>query len=179
MKVSAEQKAKNREAILNAAARLIREKGPSGIGVAEVMAGAGLTHGGFYNHFTSREDLAAQALDQAIKQTNDLFARTVEAKGIDVFLKAYLSEAHLDNIAKGCPFAATATEMTRQPESVRKAFASGLREYIACGSAAKNRAEVISRLSAAIGALALARAVVDEDRQLALELLSAATQKVS
>lgn len=177
MKVSAEQKAKNREAILDTAARLIREKGPSGIGVAEVMVGAGLTHGGFYNHFTSREDLTAQALDQAINQTNDLFAGTVETKGIDAFLKAYLSEAHLDNIAQGCPFAATASEMARQPQSVRKAFASGLRDYIACGGDAKTRTETISRLSAAIGALALARAVVDEDRPLALELLSAAAQQ--
>jgi len=177
MKVSAEQKAKNREAILDTAARVIREKGPSGLGVADVMAGAGLTHGGFYNHFTSREDLTAQALDRAIQQSNDLLARAVEAKGIDAFLDAYLSQAHLENIAQGCPFAATASEMARQPESVRKAFASGLREYIACGGAAKSRAETISRLSAAIGALALARAVIDQDRPLALELLSAAAQQ--
>ena len=72
MKVSAETKAKNRQAILDAAARQIREKGPSGIAVAEVMAGAGLTHGGFYNHFRSREDLTVQALDQAIRQAIDL-----------------------------------------------------------------------------------------------------------
>ena len=174
MKVSAETKAKNRQAILDAAARQIREKGPSGIAVAEVMAGAGLTHGGFYNHFRSREDLTVQALDQAIRQAIDLLKVVTGQYSFEAFVDGYLSEQHLVGIADGCPFAATCSEIARQPKPVRAIFAAGLRQYLETGSARTDRAEALKSLCGAVGALTLARAVVEEDRKLATELLSAA-----
>lgn len=177
MKISAEAKARNRQAILDAAALQIRTKGPSGVSVAEVMAGAGLTHGGFYNHFGSREDLIAAALDQAVSDALQRLSDVTRTKGFDRFMAGYLSEGHLDKVAGGCPFAATATEMARQPDKVRLVFAEGLREFLATDCEGQERRDVVNRISGAVGALILARAVAQDDRELALELLSSANSK--
>jgi len=172
-----EKKAQNREAILAVAGRLLREKGPAGLGVAEVMAGAGMTHGGFYGHFASREALAAEALTHALKQTTDYLSKAAANGGLDGFAARYLSAGHLDEIAEGCAIAATATDIPRQAAQVREAFAKGLRDYFAAGSpAGADRAEALARLSGLIGALILARAVASEDRALAEELLDAARE---
>lgn len=175
MKVSAEKKAQNREAILAVAGRLLREKGPSGIGVAEVMAGAGMTHGGFYGHFASREGLAAEALTLALAQTTDDLSASIAEGGLDGLAARYLDSAHLDDVGGGCPIAATATDIPRQPAPIRAAFAIGLRDYLdAVIPSDADRTHAIARMSSMIGALILARAVVGEDRALAEELLQAA-----
>jgi TetR/AcrR family transcriptional repressor of nem operon len=174
MKVSAEKKAQNRAAILAVAGRLLREKGPDGLGVAEVMAGAGMTHGGFYGHFASREDLAAEALAQALRQTTEFMAQAIAEGGFEAFAKGYLSEGHLDAVAEGCPIAATASDIARQSEALQAAFAAGLRTYLDVGAAGQERAAALARLSGMIGALTLARAVASVDRPLARELLAAA-----
>lgn len=177
MKVSAEKKAENREAILAVAGRLLREKGPSGVGVAEVMAGAGMTHGGFYGHFASREVLAAEALARAMGQTKTYLAEAVAAGGLEDFAARYLDHAHIDEIAGGCPIAATASDIPRQPPPVRAAFTEGLRAYLDAGVPdGAERSAALARLSALIGALILARAVAEDDRALAEELLAAARQ---
>lgn len=175
MKVSAEKKAENREAILAVAGRLLREKGPSGVGVAEVMAGAGMTHGGFYGHFASREELNAVAVTQALQQATDYLARAVSDGGLAAFAQHYLAIAHLENVGQGCPIAATATEIPRQPGPVRVAFTKGLRAYLQAGiPEGTDRAAALSRHCGLIGALILARAVAESDRALAEELLLAA-----
>lgn len=174
MKVSAEKKAQNREAILAVAGRLLREKGPSGLGVAEVMAGAGMTHGGFYGHFASREGLAAETLTRALAQTTDYLSTAVTERGLEGLAAQYLDAAHLDDVAHGCPIAATATDIPRQPAPIRAAFATGLRDYFdALIPPDADRAAALARMSALIGALILARAVATEDRALAEELLQA------
>jgi TetR/AcrR family transcriptional repressor of nem operon len=174
VKVSAEKKAENRAAILAVAGRLLREKGPSGLGVAEVMAGAGMTHGGFYGHFRSREDLVAEALARAMADATAYLATGLEAGGMDGFAAQYLHTGHLDAVGEGCPIAATATEIPRQPAPVRAAFARGLRAYLDTSNAeGTDRSAALARMSALIGALILARAVADEDRALAEELLEA------
>ena len=175
MKVSAEKKAQNREAILAVAGRLLREKGPSGVGVAEVMAGAGMTHGGFYGHFPSREELTAVATTQALQQATGYLAKAVCDLGLEGFAQQYLDKAHLEDVARGCPIAATATDIPRQPDPIRAAFAKGLRDYLGAGiPEGADRAVALSRHCGLIGALILARAVADEDRALAEELLLAA-----
>jgi len=175
MKVSAEKKAQHREAILAVAGRLLREKGPSGVGVAEVMAGAGMTHGGFYGHFASREGLAAEALTLALSETTDYLTKALSEGGLDEFAARYLHSAHLDEVARGCPIAATATDIPRQPALIREAFAKGLRDYFDAGIPPDgNRAATLARMSALIGTLILARAVASDDRALAEELLDAA-----
>lgn len=175
MKVSAEKKAQNREAILAVAGRLLREKGPSGVGVAEVMAGAGMTHGGFYGHFPSREDLTAVAMTHALQRTTDYLAKAVSDGGLEGFAQLYLDKAHLEDVSRGCPIAATATDIPRQPGLIRAAFAKGLRDYLEAGiPPGADRAVALSRLCGLIGALILARAVADQDGALADELLKAA-----
>ncbi|MBC8792006.1 MAG: TetR family transcriptional regulator [Tagaea sp. CACIAM 22H2] len=174
MKVSAAKKAQNREAILRVAERLLREKGPSGVGVAEVMAGAGMTHGGFYGHFTSREELNAVAITQALQRAACYLAKVVSDGGLEGFTRQYLDKVHLKDVSRGCPIAATATEIPRQPAPIRAAFAKGLRDYLEAGiPEGTDRADALSRHCSLIGALILARAVADHDRTLAGELLLA------
>ena len=175
MKVSAERKAQNREAILAVAGRLLREKGPSGVGVAEVMAGAGMTHGGFYGHFTSREELSAVVITQALHQATGYVAKVVSDFGLEGFAQHYLDKGHLKDVSRGCPIAATATEIARQPSPIRAAFAKGLRDYLEAGiPKGTDRAVALSRHCGLIGALILARAIADKDRAMAEELLLAA-----
>jgi TetR/AcrR family transcriptional repressor of nem operon len=137
------------------------------------MAGAGLTHGGFYGHFASREDLAAEAMAEAMRQTVEYMANAMAEGGFDGFMQGYLSAGHLDAVAEGCPIAATASDIPRQPAALRAAFAAGLRDYLDLGSAGQDRAAALARLSGMIGALILARAVAGDDRALALEILAA------
>src|SRR4051812_44260861 len=117
MKVSREQAAENREKILVVAAKLFREKGFDGIGVADLMKTAGLTHGGFYGHFASKEDLMAQACDRAV---DDILRCAMERRAEQTgdpfkgFVENYLSIDHRDNAGIGCPMAALGVDAARQ-----------------------------------------------------------------
>src|SRR6266511_1826540 len=110
MNAKAERKERSHEAILDSAARLLRERGISGARVADVMKGAGLTVGGFYAHFASKEALVDDALRQtAASMRERLFLRLEEkdeADRAEVVLKRYLSAAHRDAVDEGCPFPA-------------------------------------------------------------------------
>src|SRR5262244_3383304 len=109
MKVSREQAAANRERILEVAGKLFRENGFDGIGVADLMKSAGLTHGGFYGHFDSKEDLMAQACARALQNAGAYWTQTVASSQLEPFTaltRAYLSPAHRDNPGKGCVLAA-------------------------------------------------------------------------
>ena len=176
MKVSAEQKAQNRKTILATAGRLLRTKGPDGIGVAEVMDGAGLTHGGFYGYFPSKEGLAAETVAKALEEAAAYAEGAIESQGFDPFVCGYLSTQHLDGVEAGCPIASTVSEISRQPQPVRAAFAAGMKTFLESASAGQDRKTAIARLAGMIGALALARAVAAEDRTLAEEILEAVRQ---
>ncbi len=161
MKVSREQMAENRDRILTEAARLFRDKGFEGVSVAEVMKAAGLTHGGFYGHFASKDDLIAQTVTHALAEDQN----TV---GFDAFLTAYLSPAHRDAPASGCPTAAFASDARRQTPDARAAMAAGVTAQIARLAASLQaqgvqdaRGAAIGCWSAAVGAMILARAVDD------------------
>jgi TetR/AcrR family transcriptional repressor of nem operon len=160
MRVTHEQMRENRRRILAAASRLYRDKGYDAVGVAEVMKAAGLTHGGFYGHFASKEDLMAQAIAQA--------ATEVAGRGGDLpaFVATYLSPAHRDDAADGCPMAALAADVRHRPAAARAAMTTGIRAQIdrlteAVPDAADRRREAIGTYAALIGALILARAVDD------------------
>jgi TetR/AcrR family transcriptional repressor of nem operon len=162
MKVSREQMAENRSRILTEAARLFRDKGFEAVSVAEVMKAAGLTHGGFYGHFASKDDLIAQTVAHALTQQQ-------AGGGVEAFLAAYLSPAHRDAPATGCPTAAFASDARRQTPEARAAMAAGVAAQIARLAAALEsrgmgdaRGTAIGCWSAAVGALILARAVGDE-----------------
>jgi TetR/AcrR family transcriptional repressor of nem operon len=169
MKVSREQMAENRSRILTEAARLFRDKGFEAVSVAEVMKAAGLTHGGFYGHFASKDDLIAQTVAHALTGEEG----TV---GLEAFLSSYLSPAHRDAPATGCPTAAFASDARRQTPEARAAMAVGIAAQIARLSASLEgqgvrdaRRAAIGCWSAAVGAMILARAV--EDAALSDEIL--------
>jgi TetR/AcrR family transcriptional repressor of nem operon len=128
MRVTKQQALENRTKILTEAARLVRERGLSGIGVDALTEAAGLTHGSLYSHFSSKDHLMAEALDHGFTQSGS------QADGVgnvgDV-ISAYLSAAHRDNPGRGCFMATLGCEMPRQTKTVRRTFTKGVRGNIA------------------------------------------------
>lgn len=171
MKVSREQMAENRDRILQKAAQLFRERGFDGIGVADLMKAAGMTHGGFYGHFRSKEDLMAQASALALEQSCADWERVLrenQSGTFDSIVNRYLTGRHRELPGRGCAIAALGAEMSRQGSDVRQAVARGLRRMIdmlsgvAKGrSAAARRKTAITTYAAMVGALVMARAVDD------------------
>lgn len=122
----ADQKQISREEILKRAAERFRQDGVAAVGVRPLMADAGLTHGGFYAHFASRDDLVAAALEYAAESTLDYFkdvlAQTPEPERLRVLIKTYLRPLHRDHMGLGCAVSALAPEIARQPEETRRRF---------------------------------------------------------
>jgi TetR/AcrR family transcriptional repressor of nem operon len=182
MKVSRKEAAENRERIVEVAGRLFRAKGFNGIGVADLMKSAGLTHGGFYGHFKSKDDLAVEACGRALTNTAEKLSVLAEASGPDAFVtmvKKYLTEAHAASSSTGCVFAALAPEASRQGPKVRQTFSDGLNKWasILAGalggrSKAEKRKKSLAAVSEMVGALVLARSV--NDPAFAKEILQAA-----
>src|SRR5437868_4001041 len=117
MRYSDDHKAETRKKVVRAAATAVRAKGPEGVGVAEVMAEAGLTHGGFYAHFPSKEALVVAAIEEAFGQSARRFARMLEGKdgpqSLEAFVDAYVSLEHRANAQGGCPIAALSSDLPR------------------------------------------------------------------
>jgi TetR/AcrR family transcriptional repressor of nem operon len=162
MKVSREQRAEHRRRILDAAGRLFRSKGFASVTVAEVMHAAGLTHGGFYRHFSSKDDLVAETLAHVLRRDSDL------EFDLPAFVDRYLSPRHREATDTGCPVAALASDTRHQTPPARAALTAGLRAQLDRMStpmsgpdgAARWRA-AIGTWSAMVGAVILARAVDD------------------
>ncbi len=167
MRYPAKETAEKHERIVAEASRLFRERGFDGVTVAEVMQAAGLTHGAFYSHFDSKEDLMSAAVEHGMKTTLTGVKRDFgSAEGRAAYLNRYLSPAHRDAPGAGCTMAALSGEIRNEPE-VKEAFTLKLKEIIA--AAGGQRGAEIARLAAMVGALTLARAVSDED--FSLEIL--------
>ncbi len=170
MRYDSEHKERTRQRVLSEAATAIRAVGPSGIGVAGVMAKAGLTHGAFYAHFESKDDLVAQAIAQMFAESSQrMRARSDDpdpAIALVKFIDNYLSTRHRDHPELGCPLPSLAGELARLPEAARRNFAAGLGRLT--GSMAKRIRELgrpgseglaASLIAEMVGALALSRAV--------------------
>lgn len=164
------RKEETHERIVQAAARAIRRHGYAGVGVAEVMKEAGLTHGGFYAHFKSRDDLLVEALARAGSDSGANIARAAQARrarGVSAFrafVDSYLSETHLQSLETGCPVAALGSDMARQSGGVRQASAQRVERLIGTvrdtlPGAPRATASVIA--GTLVGALQLARALGD------------------
>lgn len=169
MRASNEEKQKSRARILQAASQRFREKGIEGTGLAEIMKDAGMTHGGFYKHFADKDALVRAALESAFASvlTPDL--------GSDDFRALYLSEAHRDARALGCPIAALGGEVARMDAATRTVMTEGVEARIALlqsrvGEGGTSRADAIRELAALVGAVVVARAV---EGALADEVLAA------
>lgn len=167
--------------ILDTAARAIRRSGYSGTGVADIMKEAGLTHGGFYAHFSSRDAMLAEAADKAGEETvaiaEQIFATVSEGQALQALMNAYLSNEHMANIENGCSFAALGSEMPRQAPEVRKASTCRIKEMIdLIKSKLTNQPNAYEKalvmMSTMVGTLLLSRAV--DDNELSKDLRQAA-----
>jgi TetR/AcrR family transcriptional repressor of nem operon len=193
MRLSKDQVEANRRRVLAEAARLFRERGFEGIGVAELMQSAGFTHGGFYNHFASKTELAAEVTRDILVQSTAKIDRIVSDPALDPqaaygdYVARYLSIATRDNPGRSCPIAALGADVGRQDDEVRRAFAEGLKNYIesfatmmpasgesASGERGRSREEAIFALSTLVGAIVLARAVAGVDEAFSQQILEAA-----
>ncbi len=180
MKVTRKQAEENHRRVIDVASRLYRENGLDGASVADIMKGAGLTHGGFYAQFKSKDDLAAQACSHGLVQTMEKVrerARTSRGDPLTALVKNYVSKAHRDARGTGCVIAALASEAGRQKQSVRTVFMDGIVAFIETvaemhpgRSKAAKRMKAIATLAEMVGAIVLARAV---DGALAQEIIDA------
>jgi TetR/AcrR family transcriptional repressor of nem operon len=193
-RITKEDKARNRQNILDAAGRMFRSQGIDAVGVAELMKEAGLTHGGFYNHFASKNDLAVEVCGASFAASLGGLARAIEdgpgetGSPLERVVAGYLSTAHRDAEDGGCPSASLVVDAGRHSEAVQSAYADGVEGYLAGFTAeflreaeddgreldpeeARHRA--IRLLSELVGAVMIARAVRRVQLELSDEILQA------
>lgn len=170
-RVSKEQTEHNRHAIEEASAKLFKEKGFAGVSVADLMGAAGLTHGGFYGHFTSKDELAAVACANAFRHSAERWAKRIadapdEAGALHSLVDHYLSQKTVRDAGNGCPGPAMVVDVAREPDNkpVRAAFQTGSAELVeilatlAPGDADQRRATALAQWCTMVGAVLLARA---------------------
>jgi len=173
MRVSKEKAARNRDQILTSAARLFRENGIDATGVDSITKAAGLTHGGLYSHFGSKQAIVAEAVRFALARSRRRWSRTAEGKAHDEAFADiagyYLSREHRDAHGDGCLVAALSCEIGRQPPAVRRVFTEELKQVLGFLSglmpeeiSARRYEDAIAAFACMVGAVVLARAVNDE-----------------
>jgi TetR/AcrR family transcriptional regulator, transcriptional repressor for nem operon len=188
LKVTKEKAAENRAALVQAAARLFRERGIDGVGVAEISKQAGLTHGALYAQFPSKEALAAEAFAAANQEGWEQIEADREGHPATLtdFLDHYLSSEHRDNLATSCPMSASASEIGRQDKAVCERFTEGFEQTVALmerrlgASPVKtvDRQSALAMMAAMIGGVAAARAAAKADPKLSNEILRAVRRVV-
>ncbi|MGB9379791.1 TetR/AcrR family transcriptional regulator [Candidatus Binatus sp.] len=173
MRVSKEKVAQNRERILTSAARLFREHGIGETGVDAITGDAGLTHGGLYSQFGSKEAIATEAIRFALARGKRVWQRALERnpgkRALPAIVDGYLSRAHRDAPGSGCVVAALGTDIARQPRRVRQAFTREIKDDLEFlsrlmpnGDHSRSYEDAIVAFASMAGALILARAVSDE-----------------
>jgi TetR/AcrR family transcriptional regulator, transcriptional repressor for nem operon len=173
MRYPVEETAAKHERIVKEASRLFRERGFENVSVGEVMKAAGLTHGAFYAHFGSKEELQAAAVAYGQKVSLGRLQRS-KKKPKGSFTDRYLSPWHRDNPGDGCTMAALAEEVARSTPELKAAFELGLENMLAAKGG--EREEAIFRTAAQLGGVVLARAV--QNPRLSDEILSSVRQKL-
>ncbi len=174
MRVSKEKAARNRQEILTSAARLFQERGIGATGVDSITENAGLTHGGLYSQFGSKQAIVAEAIRFALERSKRGWQQTTQGKpgrkALSDIVTNYLSRAHRDSPGQGCLIAALSSDIARQPRIVRQAFTGELKHTLAFLAAlmpdddapSHRYEEAIATLASMVGAVILARAVSDE-----------------
>lgn len=188
MRVSRAQAEANRQTVIDVASRLFREHGFDGIGLSDLMKGAGLTQGAFYKQFASKEDLAAQASRRALESAFGRWSDAIAAHPEDplgAVMAFYLSMGHREERMDGCPVAALGSDAARQSSDVKASFEAGIKDHLdvlgrimaeAHGKGPKSKRKAMAALSTMVGALTLSRAV--NDPTLAQAFLDAAAKQV-
>jgi TetR/AcrR family transcriptional regulator, transcriptional repressor for nem operon len=174
MKKSRQETAETRRRVLNVAAAEFRRAGINAAGIADLMATAGLTHGGFYRHFKSKDQLVAESCAIAVGSLADSFKTALSKKGkhggLEAIADDYLSKRHRDDCAGGCPFASLGSELVRSDNATREVATEGFLKLVDIiaeqfprtrPEAARGRALVA--LSAMIGAVTMSRLVTDPE----------------
>jgi TetR/AcrR family transcriptional regulator, transcriptional repressor for nem operon len=175
MRYSEGRKQDTRKRLLKVAADAIRSQGPDRIGISRIMAEAGLTHGGFYAHFGSKDELVAEAITVMFDEGNARLNREISgrspAEGLWRYIRFYLSRKHRDAVAVGCPIAALLADVPRIADAARANFSQGaahlkghLADLLATLGDADADASADSLLAALVGGLMLARAEPDPKR---------------
>jgi TetR/AcrR family transcriptional repressor of nem operon len=196
MGVSKQQAVENRKAIIAASEKLFREHGIDGVGLSALMKAAGFTQGGFYNHFESKEALAAEvvatAMDKANQDLKEAIAAPIRRGGnrLKRQVDFYLSGSHCSDIEQGCAVAGLTADVRRLGQEAQLRFANGLRtmfdtltalvaqQYGESGVKDDARREAIAFYSEMVGALILSRAVASADPKLGEEILKASREKL-
>ena len=179
MRYPAEHKQETRARIVRAAARRFRSRGGEGAAISDLMRDLRLTHGGFYRHFDSKEDLFAEAFAVGLEQVSEKLVRAAEAaRGgeLKALIEAYLSQEHCDDAANGCPVAALMAEVARRPGATRGAFQQVMRahnarmaRYVPGQTDEERQRRAVMLFSGMAGTLNVARALTDERRRRVLE----------
>ncbi len=170
MRYSPEHKDETRTKVLRAAAAAMRARGPDGVGVANIMRSVGLTHGGFYAHFRNKDDLVAQAVAQMFADARRRWTKRTDGldkpEALARFIDLYLSPAHRDDAARGCPLTSVAADIARGEGAARAAFDQGvatlvamLMDWLPPDTAAADLATSI--IAEMVGAITVARALTD------------------
>jgi TetR/AcrR family transcriptional repressor of nem operon len=173
MRYSDTHKAETHAKLVKLAGRALREKGPEGLSVADLMASAGLTHGGFYAHFKSKGALLTEALQGIFEESNHKLEKLAEGLpprlALAQFVDTYVSSAHRDKPSTGCPIVALNSDLPRQSRQFRAAFDAGVKRLVGRLARQIKDARIAdsetlapSVLSAMVGAVILSRAVSDE-----------------
>lgn len=173
MRVSREKALESREQVISMAARLLRERGFDGIGVADIMKAAGMTHGGFYRHFESKDDLAVKASERAIADTKAVIVDELSKKPQDplrVLIERYVSSSHRDDPGTGCILPTLAADAARRDDpQLRQVFTANIQEYLdqlgillAARPAATGVRSPAGILAEMVGAVILSRVMSDE-----------------
>ena len=183
MKVTKEKSAENRSELIRTAARMFRERGIDGVGVAEISKAAGLTHGALYAQFPSKQALVAEALGQGLAGSHARMTAPKPDGAPTLFdlLDRYLAFDHRDNLAGGCAMAASASEIARQDETVSARFAEGFEQMVGLVQATleattpttDDRARAMTITAAMIGGVAMARAAAKSRPDLSDEIMTA------
>ena len=186
MRVSRAQAAENRQTVINVASRLFREHGFDGIGLKDLMEGAGLTQGGFYKQFASKNDLAAQASGRALESATSRWSAAAAENledPIGAVIAFYLSAQHREEKMDGCPLVALGSDAARQGTEVKASFEAGIKAHlevlgrmIGNTDGEKPHGKAMAILSTMVGALTLSRIVNDPD--LARAFLDVAADQV-
>ena len=181
MKLSKEQAAANKQQIIETAVSSFKEHGVGAVGVSEIMKEAGFTHGGFYNHFESKEDLIAAAYAAAFEEGIAGVREVVKKGKLSSAIDNYLSVSQRDAPAKACPTAGLVTDAVRQNRQVRSAYTQGIADYVDAmqekmkgASASVRRHKAMSTLAMMVGAMTMARAIGDANEELSVDFLDAA-----
>jgi TetR/AcrR family transcriptional regulator, transcriptional repressor for nem operon len=185
LRLTKEQADHNRRLIVETASRMFRLHGMENVAVAEIMKESGFTHGGFYNHFESKDELAAEAIASAFEVVaSNLSEKLASAKhpqeSLATFVARYLSPPHRDSKSGGCPASALSADAARSGRAIQTAFVKGVEAYLDMiaaqigGDEREAREQAIALFSGLVGAMMLSRAVKKSDPRLSDELLSSA-----